>query len=369
MLLIVRKGREKHLFTKDECNLEKKSHTFFMNQKISTQRKTEYLKAPSKKGGKKLEKKQKSKNKVSNKSKSPSMLNPSSDEGLDIKSISGLLGTGLSGEDLTKIAKLELESPELLPLPQNSEDITLWLNSYRVKMEIERYNNEQLRLFVDREKMRTELLRLDVDSKILERELETSQLNLEQLRINLRSARRNEESALSSNNEAMVFTFSGAVSKESVANAINTLDEWSRRKPKSRIKIILTSPGGDILHGLSLYDFIQALRSRGHYITVVIMGFAASMGSILAQAGDRRVMTPNAYLMLHEASTLTVGKSSEIEDEMLTLRKFEEKLVKILCSRGNFTEAELKKKWFKKDLWFDAKECLKLGLIDEIGLE
>lgn len=351
------------------CKDETDSHTNSMNQKLSNQKKTEYLKNPTGKKRKTTKnrintKKSLNKKLVTNKSKTSPLEDKSSVIGLG-----ALLDVGLSSEDVAKIAKLNLESPDLLPLPKNADDITLWLNSYRIKMEIERYNNEQLRLFVDREKMRTELLRLDADSKILERELETSRLNLEQLQINLRTAQRNEQTTLSSNNEALVFTFAGSVNKESVVNAINTLDEWSRRKPKASIKIILTSPGGDILQGLSLYDFILALRARGHYITVVIMGFAASMGSILAQAGDRRVMTPNAYLMLHEASTITIGKSSEIEDEMVTLRKFEEKLIKILCSRGNFTESELKKKWFKKDLWFDAKECLKLGLVDVIGLE
>jgi ATP-dependent Clp endopeptidase proteolytic subunit ClpP len=272
-------------------------------------------------------------------------------------------------DGLINEAGILLENIILPPMPESGEALDNWLNVYRLKMEVERYNNEQIRLYVDREKMASELTRLKEDHEILNREVETAKINLEITKINLTTANRNETQAQSTNSEAMVYTFAGVVSKDSVTLAITTLDEWSRRKPNAPVKLILTSPGGDILHGLSLYDFILILRNRGHRVTVVIMGFAASMGSILAQAGDRRVMTPNAYLMLHEASTLTLGKSSEIEEEIVTLRKFEEKLIAILCSRGKFTKDELKKKWFKKDLWFDAKECLKLGLIDEIGLE
>jgi len=305
-----------------------------------------------------------SKNKINNNSKSPKdkLLKNNVDQ------------NNLEGEQRLidpKINQIISHQPSinLPPVPKDSSELDVWLNMYRVKMEIDRYNQEQLKFIVEREELNSKLKRLSADEALLSREIETSKLNLELVRYSIGVAKRTENTAGNTNSEAMVYTFSGKVSEESVSQAISNLDEWSRRKPKNELKILLTSPGGDILHGLSLYDFILVLRNRGHKVTVVIMGFAASMGSILAQAGDRRIMTPNAYLMLHEAATWTGGKSSEIEEEMSTLRKFEEKLVTILCSRGNFTKEELKKKWFKKDLWFDAKECLKLGLIDEIGLE
>ena len=46
----------------------------------------------------------------------------------------------------------------------------------------------------------------------------------------------------------------------------------------------------EVIAGLALYDFIQTLRRKGHKVTTVSYGMAASMAGILLQAGDVRVM-------------------------------------------------------------------------------
>lgn len=54
--------------------------------------------------------------------------------------------------------------------------------------------------------------------------------------------------------------------------------------------------GGNWDDGMAIYDAIKACRS---YITILAYAHARSMSSIFFQAADRRVLMPNAYVLLH----------------------------------------------------------------------
>ena len=166
--------------------------------------------------------------------------------------------------------------------------------------------------------------------------------------------------------ENRIYTFYGAVSASSVSPAIKALGEWHRRSPEAPIEIIFNSPGGNVLDGLALYDFIHELRHLGTPINTVTMGMAASMGGILLQAGERRIATKNALILIHEVSMGAGGKMSEIEDELAFGKKLQQKCLDILASRSTMTARQINTKWQKKDWWIDSDEALKLGFIDEV---
>lgn len=62
------------------------------------------------------------------------------------------------------------------------------------------------------------------------------------------------------------------------------------------ITIIMNNPGGDWYHGMAIFDAIQTSSS---YCTILVYGHAMSMGSIILQAADHRVMMPNSRFMIH----------------------------------------------------------------------
>lgn len=166
-----------------------------------------------------------------------------------------------------------------------------------------------------------------------------------------------------------IYHFVGPVSEQSVKSCIEDLDKWGRRDPGCDFTLTLNTPGGDVIDGLALYDFItQDLReNRQHKVTTVARGYAASMGGILLQAGDKRLIGKNAYVLIHEVSSGAIGKVSELEDEFKFTKRLQERLVQILAERSTLTEAGIKKKWSRKDWWVDSAECVDLGLADGIG--
>lgn len=169
-----------------------------------------------------------------------------------------------------------------------------------------------------------------------------------------------------SSDEANIYYFHGAVNSISSSDCIESVGFWTRKRPGSDITIIFNSPGGGVFEGLALYDFIKDIRARGHKVTTKSVGMAASMGGILLQAGEERVMGPNAYMLIHEVSAGTMGKVSEMEDALEFSNRLQEKLLSILAERSSMTAAQIKRKWKKKDWWLDAQEALELGFIDRI---
>ena len=176
--------------------------------------------------------------------------------------------------------------------------------------------------------------------------------------------RREMEAGLDRNR---IYRFLDVVSSGSVEGAIEMLDYWSRRDPKEDMIVEFNSPGGSVIDGLALYDFIQEIRRRGHHVTTIARGMAASMGGVLLQAGDVRIADENASILIHEVSTLGRGKLSELEDELkFTRMLWEERLVPILAQRSNMTRQQIIRKAKRKDWWMPADEALEHGFVDEV---
>lgn len=164
------------------------------------------------------------------------------------------------------------------------------------------------------------------------------------------------------------YLFANEVDTRSVHVAIETISTWLRRQKTPDVPVIITinSPGGSIMDGLAFFDFLRSIGQEREIITHAV-GEAASMAGILLQAGARRRMGPNAYMLIHEASWVAFGKSSEIEDRHKLLERLQDRIVRILAERSTLSVDEIKARWHRKDWWLDAEEALALGLVDEIG--
>lgn len=170
-----------------------------------------------------------------------------------------------------------------------------------------------------------------------------------------------------------VYQFLGKVSESSVATCVRELGFWNRSDPKCDIEIILNSPGGEVIAGMALFDYLQFLRGKGHKITTVAIGYAASMAGILLQAGDVRVMGREAYVLIHEVSFGAGGKIGEVEDEVAFVRKIQDRVLNIFSKRSlavqpktGLTAKQFANRWHRKDWWLDSDEAWRLGVVDEV---
>jgi ATP-dependent Clp endopeptidase proteolytic subunit ClpP len=232
---------------------------------------------------------------------------------------------------------------------------------------------EKEKLQIENEKLRIEITALNAGIVKLEEETrhevaetriaEAAALKAE---VEAHTAWRKQQKEMHTDEENHLYRFNRDVSSASVAACMSKLTLWHREDPKCDIEIVFSSPGGSIIDGFELFDFIQELRASGHKIITGSLGMAASMAGILLQAGDVRWIGHQAWMMIHRAAFGAIGKTYEVEDEVRLVKRIEQRIVDIFTSRSKLTNQKIKRNWDRKDWWIDADECLQLGLVDEI---
>jgi ATP-dependent Clp protease protease subunit len=132
----------------------------------------------------------------------------------------------------------------------------------------------------------------------------------------------------------------------------------------SDITMHIDSPGGSVKSGLSMVDVMQFIKSD---IRTVNTGMAASMGSVLLGAGTKgkRSSLRFSRTMLHQSSGGFRGNIQDAEIDMKEWKKINDILFQLLGEFCGKTMAQVKKD-AQRDLWLDAEEALKYGIIDEI---
>ncbi len=128
------------------------------------------------------------------------------------------------------------------------------------------------------------------------------------------------------------------------------------------LKILINSGGGSITAGISSMDTILRCKVPVH---TYVDGFCASAATFLSVVGEKRFMSRNSYMLIHQLSSNFWGKYSEFEDEKKNLDLM---MTTIKNVYKEYTKVPMKKinEILKHDLLWDAKTCLKYGLIDEI---
>ena len=81
--------------------------------------------------------------------------------------------------------------------------------------------------------------------------------------------------------------------------------------PSKDIHLYINSPGGVVTSGLSIYDTMQYIRPK---VSTLVIGQAASMGSLLLQAGEKgmRFSLPNSRGMVYQPSGGYQGQAMDI---------------------------------------------------------
>lgn len=132
------------------------------------------------------------------------------------------------------------------------------------------------------------------------------------------------------------------------------------------IKIYINSPGGDVRAMFSIIDTRMVLKSPVYTINY---GQASSAAAALFASGDKRFITENAQVMIHEAWGVALGNADEVKEQSETLRELTDKYVRLLAQYTGQKEEKIKQDIDGKDLWLDAEEAINYGAADMVLTE
>lgn len=134
--------------------------------------------------------------------------------------------------------------------------------------------------------------------------------------------------------------------------------------PNKDIQLYINSPGGSVTAGMAIYDTMNYIKCD---VSTICIGMAASMGAFLLSSGakGKRLVLPNAEVMIHQPSGGAKGQATEIQIVAENILKTKKKLNEILA-KNTGQDYEKVVEDTERDNFMSAEEAKAYGLIDEI---
>ena len=137
--------------------------------------------------------------------------------------------------------------------------------------------------------------------------------------------------------------------------------------PDKDILFYINSPGGSVISGLSILDTMQFIKPD---VSTVVMGQAASMGSLLASSGTKgkRLILPRARHLIHQPLGGAQGQASDMEIQVNEILRMKKQLTEIYVTNTGKSYEELERD-MDRDNILTAEEAVAYGLADRIIIQ
>lgn len=149
---------------------------------------------------------------------------------------------------------------------------------------------------------------------------------------------------------------------ESETSANHFRNELAKYPNASQIDIFINSYGGSVFEGTAIYNQLKRHPARK---TVYIDGFACSIASVIAMAGDEIVMPRNALMMIHNMWMCVQGNAAELRkaaDDLDTINAAGR--AAYLEKAGEKLDESRLAGMMDEETWLTAEQCIEFGLAD-----
>lgn len=133
----------------------------------------------------------------------------------------------------------------------------------------------------------------------------------------------------------------------------------------SQINVYINSYGGDVKEGLAIYNQLDRHPAN---VTVYIDGFACSIASVIAMAGNEIIMGSNTLMMIHRAWQFTWGNAKQLRKAADDLEIIDSSSTSSYLKKidGKLSEEQLNQ-MLDDETWLTAQQCLEYGLCTKIS--
>lgn len=156
----------------------------------------------------------------------------------------------------------------------------------------------------------------------------------------------------------------GSIDEAKSEAFIKSILELELEDPLKDIVVIIDSYGGHLDAMWAMHDAMNMVTCNVHTLCI---GKAMSCGQMLLMGGAKgcRYATPNSRILVHEITSWTHGKISDIQNYTQEATRLDKQFRKFVVNRTKLTAKQLDEK-IKHDFYMSAEEALKLGFIDKI---
>ncbi|WP_444958096.1 ClpP-like prohead protease/major capsid protein fusion protein [Microbulbifer sp. ZKSA002] len=125
----------------------------------------------------------------------------------------------------------------------------------------------------------------------------------------------------------------------------------------SKINLHINCPGGDVFDGTAIYNLLKDHKAE---VETWIEGIAASMGSVIALAGDTVHIAENAYYMVHNPSAGVRGDERALEKTKSLLAKVKATMKSLYSSRTGMSDEDISQV-MDDETWYTGTEAVEAG--------
>ncbi len=149
---------------------------------------------------------------------------------------------------------------------------------------------------------------------------------------------------------------------KSKTSADHFREELAKHPNVSEIHVYINSYGGSVFEGTAIYN---QLRRHSAKKIVHVDGFACSIASVIAMAGDEIIMPRNAMMMVHNMSMGVFGTSAELRkaaDDLDTINAAGRQAY--LTRAGDRLTEDALVEMMDAETWLTAEQCISYGFAD-----
>ena len=129
--------------------------------------------------------------------------------------------------------------------------------------------------------------------------------------------------------------------------------ELSELGAVDKINVYIDTPGGNYQQGI---DIFMTLSIHLAFVTTHTQGLAGSMGSIIAMAGQERLISANSWIMLHPVTGGGSAGNAQANKRMIN----------IYADTTELSHADLSEMFESGDTWLDSGTAVAAGFSDFI---
>ena len=159
--------------------------------------------------------------------------------------------------------------------------------------------------------------------------------------------------------------FLGSQVEDNMANAISAqMLLLAAEDPDKDIYLYINSPGGSVSAGMAIYDTMQYIAPD---VQTIGIGLQASMGAFLLSSGakGKRFALPHSKVMIHQPSSGTQGKVTDMEIDLKEALRLKKELNEILAKNTGQKLSKIEQD-VERDFWMTADEAKAYGLVDKV---